>query len=73
VGEPSAVSWWALGRPATRTEAEAALASGLPLLEEAADADGDAARRGLAEQVAVARTLLPVGAGSAPAQQPVQA
>lgn len=31
--EPSAVSWWREGRPATREEARAAIESGLPLLE----------------------------------------
>lgn len=34
LGEPSAVSWWAHGRPATRSEVVASITSGMPLLEE---------------------------------------
>lgn len=48
--KPVEVTWWAHGRPATRAEAVAAIDSGMPLLERAADADPDpaGARRDLA-------------------------
>lgn len=59
MGEATAVSWWAQGRPATREEAEAAIASGLPILEDVAAADGDTGRATLAGMAAAARALLP--------------
>lgn len=34
VGDPRHVSWWREGRPATRTEIEESISTGLPLLEE---------------------------------------
>lgn len=40
MGEPTAVSWWAEGRRATRHEVDQALMRGMPKLLELAEADG---------------------------------
>ena len=40
IGAPTAVEWWAEGRPATRAEVEESIRTGLPLLEESAREDG---------------------------------
>lgn len=54
---PIAVSWWAEGRPATRAEVDASVASGLPLLREMARAQGPEARFALADQIRAAGPL----------------
>lgn len=59
IGEPTQVSWFAHGRPATRAEVLASIDSGLPVLREAADVDGAAAHRELDVQLAAAMRLLP--------------
>lgn len=60
-GDPTDVTWWAEGRPATREEVEESMRTGLPALEEACEYDADPAdsRRALEAQVERARELLP--------------
>lgn len=60
VGEPQETLWFAEGREATRAEIEASIESGLPMLREMAEAEGDGAVEQLKKQVAEAETLLPV-------------
>lgn len=60
LGPPTNVSWWAEGRPATRTEVLDAIAGRLHFLEEAAKTEGDAALRHLEREIAVAMKYLPV-------------
>lgn len=59
VGEPVETHWYCEGRPATRAEVLASVASGLPLLEEQARMDGMMAQEALRQMVARAMTLLP--------------
>lgn len=59
IGHPEQVLWFAEGRPATRAECKASIASGLPLLEEAAELDGPAAVAQLHRMVAQLDPLLP--------------
>jgi hypothetical protein len=59
VGAPHAVEWWAKGRLATRTEAQEGLETGLPLLRQVADAEGNGAIEELAERSLKAMRLLP--------------
>jgi hypothetical protein len=64
MGEPFEVAWWTQGRQATRQEVEEAIASGLPALLEACDAeekpeDRKAARAHLEEQRLALWPLLP--------------
>jgi hypothetical protein len=61
LGEPSAWSWWACGRPATRAEVEESINTGLPLLDEQCDMDADpaASRGALARQHRAALRYLP--------------
>lgn len=61
VGEPTALAWWAHGRPATRAEVLASIDSGLPLLRQAAESDPRprAALAELERQHARALDLLP--------------
>lgn len=68
LGEPSAVSWWAHGRPATRAEVVTSIDSGLPLLlEQCAGPDylEDAAE--LADQYGRALRYLPAEEAPCPA------
>ena len=60
VGDPTEVTWWAHGRPATRDEVENSVNSGLPILEEMAQKDGARAVAELARMHGRARTLFPV-------------
>jgi hypothetical protein len=62
--EPVAVSWWVHGRPATRTEVDAALAAGLPALEAVAREDPPGALEHLAGMVAQAQAWLPAAGAS---------
>ncbi len=62
VGEPVSVHWYAEGRQAMREEVVASIASGLPILEEAAIADGPAASAELLRRLQSAMALLPVAA-----------
>jgi hypothetical protein len=59
LGEPERVEWYARGRPATREEVEASIASGLPLLREAAAKDGPEAQRQMEAAIQAALPLLP--------------
>lgn len=59
LGEPERVLWYAHGRDATRDEVLASIESGLPLLREAAEAEGPDAVKALVEYVARAMPLLP--------------
>jgi hypothetical protein len=59
LGEPTEVLWFAHGREAARAEVLASIESGLPLLQETAAAEGDAAVAALARQVDAAMTLVP--------------
>jgi hypothetical protein len=47
IGDPTEVTFWAKGRKATRAEVDDSVTSGLPLLEERAQRQGDAAVREL--------------------------
>ena len=62
IGDPTATSWWAHGRPATREEVLTSIESGLPLLQAACDRDRrpDLARAELERQILTARDLVPV-------------
>lgn len=64
VGDPVAVGWYAHGRAATRAEAEAAIASGLPILLGEARKDGPAGVAAFESAVTRVRDLLPGGAMS---------
>lgn len=61
LGEPTAVSWWREGRPATGAEVRASIDSGLTLLEAECDRERDpaAARAELGVQLAAALALVP--------------
>jgi hypothetical protein len=61
MGEPQEVTWWALGRAATRAEVVTSIEGGLPTLVEMAEQEGDRAVAALAEQVRAALKLLPPG------------
>lgn len=58
IGEPTALAWFTQGRPATRAEVIASIASGLPALEELAEKDGKAALFKLGQQVGELHKLL---------------
>lgn len=59
IGDPTEVQWFCQGRPATREEVEASIESGLPILQEMADEQGERAQRQLEKQLSVARELIP--------------
>ena len=62
IGEPAGVRWYHRGRPATREEILAAIDSGLPSLQAAAEADeqrGLAALGELERELEIALTLVP--------------
>ena len=59
IGDPESVSWWYEGRPATREEVESSIESGLPSLQEMAEAQGRGAVTHLDRAVGKARLLLP--------------
>ena len=59
VGEPTATRWYAHGRTATRAEVLASIETGLPLLREQAEAEGDRAVAALERMHADALTLVP--------------
>ncbi|MEY9493704.1 hypothetical protein [Bradyrhizobium elkanii] len=61
LGEPTAVSWWAEGRTATRAEIDAAIAKGLPFLRRAAESEGAEAVSELEQYITRAAKLLPQG------------
>ena len=62
VGEPASVHWYAEGREATRDEVVTSIRSGLPLLEDAAIAEGPAAAYELRSRLEAVTELLPVAA-----------
>ncbi|HEU0221429.1 MAG TPA: hypothetical protein VFR34_04345, partial [Paracoccaceae bacterium] len=59
LAEPDEVRWFREGRPASRAEAEAAIASGLPALERLAAEEGPEALGELVRATARARCHLP--------------
>jgi hypothetical protein len=59
IGEPTSVEWWSHGRTATREEILASIASGLPILVDAAKADGSDALDALNRQVHAGMALVP--------------
>lgn len=62
LGDPIETLWFANGRPATRAEVMASIESGLPSLQELADAQGPEARIELRKAYDRAMPLLPQGA-----------
>lgn len=62
VGEPTEVRWFAEGRPATRDEVLASIASGLPLLARPAAEEGPEALAALERKTFAAMALLPEAA-----------
>jgi hypothetical protein len=58
LGEPTEVTWWAEGRPATHAEVEASVASGMPALVAAAELDGEEGKAALVDQVVRAGPIL---------------
>jgi hypothetical protein len=69
IGEPVLVLWFAEGRRATRAEVLESIASGLPALQEVADAQGPRAMRALERMTKAALKFLPPApepAGSEP-------
>jgi hypothetical protein len=65
VGDPTRWSWWAEGRPATHTEVDASIQSGMPLLMDEAIKDGAEA---VAELAAMAHRVLPLLPTPAPGE-----
>jgi hypothetical protein len=59
VGEPSAVTWWCEGRPATRAEVQSSVENGLPNLLALAKTEGAFAVEALGKQVKRAEGLWP--------------
>jgi hypothetical protein len=59
VGEPTQITWWAHGRPATRDEVLASIDSGLPLLQQEAARQGKPALDQLDREHQRALRLLP--------------
>lgn len=59
VGDPERVLWFAEGRPAKRSEVEASIADGLPVLEGIAEEEGPEAEQDLAAKIRHAETFLP--------------
>jgi hypothetical protein len=51
IGEPSTVTWWCEGRPATRDEVEDSVDAGFPALEAAAALDGEDGKAALSRQL----------------------
>ncbi|MBM6408911.1 hypothetical protein, partial [Lacticaseibacillus rhamnosus] len=62
IGEPTSVTWWAEGRPATRAEVENSITTGLPFLAEIAQKQGPDALVALNAQLERAKPLLPAAA-----------
>lgn len=63
IGEPEEVTWWREGRPATREEVEDSVATGMPILLDAARQEGPAALDALNRLYERARQLFPAFAG----------
>lgn len=59
LGDPAEVAWYAHGRQATNAEVMASIESGLPILQEMAEAEGSDAVTALEKQVTVAMLLVP--------------
>ena len=59
IDDPEYVLWYSEGRVATKTEVQAAIASGLPFLEELAKEEGPEAVQELYKMVLRAQVLLP--------------
>lgn len=66
LNNPARVEWFAEGRTATRTEALAAIDSGMPILRESAETDGPDAITALAEEYQAAQQWLPPATDSDP-------
>jgi len=59
MGEPVAVAWFAEGRLATRAEVDESIRTGLPFLQESADAEGNGAPEALRQMIERMQPLLP--------------
>lgn len=59
VGDPTQLSWWAHGRPATAAEVRASIDSGLPILRAQAERDGAEALAEFDRQLDQALALVP--------------
>jgi hypothetical protein len=59
MGRPFKVEWYAQGRTATREEIMASIDSGVPILREYADRDGEEAHAALSQQLEIAMKLVP--------------
>ena len=59
IGEPEEVRWYVEGRQARRAEVERSIKSGMPALQEAAAADGQAAERELGQAAERVKDFLP--------------
>lgn len=63
IGDPIHVAWFAEGRPATRAEVEESIRTGLPLLYDVAEKQGQAAVHALDRMHQAALRLLPAEEG----------
>lgn len=59
LGDPTAWSWWAEGRTATRAEVERSIETGIPLLTEVIDADDIMQMEELRQAIERSRAYLP--------------
>jgi hypothetical protein len=59
LGDPTSLSWWSQGRPATRAEIDHSIAGGMPALRELAEAEGPDAVAELAVRIKAAESLMP--------------
>jgi len=59
LGEPERVEWYCEGRTATRAEVEHSISTGLPLLEKAAEEDGEEGKAELRRCIIDANAWLP--------------
>lgn len=66
MGAPTSLSWWREGRAATLEEVSASIAEGMPALQKAAEAAGEASMQELLQAVQELLPLLPRAADPAP-------
>jgi hypothetical protein len=59
MGDPTNVTWYAEGRPATRAEVDESMRTGMPALDKAAQAEGADAVASLSKYVESAKRYLP--------------
>jgi hypothetical protein len=67
IGEPTDYRWFCRGRDATREEVMESIQTGLPILQEAAEAEGPHAVRQLQKQYDEAMSFVPHGTTEVPA------